>query len=465
MNIFSLIVAIVTILLIVGVGFFYLKRAQSRAQKIMAIIVSLLGLSYLYALFLGGLNTFQTRDLISSGGMLAVVFSLYFFLKTESVKGRWIVAGGALGVLALLYGGAALSGVEVPSLLSYLVRTMFVFGGLYGLAMLGLNLQWGYTGLFNIGIHGFIALGAYTSTLLVKASDITLGAEHLAETPIPALGLPFIVGLIGAILVAGLFALLTGISTLRLREDYLAIATIGLAEIIRVAAQNLWFTGKTRGIADIPSPLFDWIVKSSQEDPLGFVDPNYYFWFYAGLIMVALMVVYFAFQRIARSPWGRVLKAIREDEDAANALGKNSFKFKLQSLVLGAMVMGAVGSFWAHVARSITPDAFDAVQWTFLPWVMLIIGGSGNHKGALVGAFLIWALYSITNFQNDFLPQRIAINIDWGFFKWQDSLDIAGRFFGPIRIMIIAIVLELILIYRPRGLLGEEKQVSTLVKH
>jgi branched-chain amino acid transport system permease protein len=464
MNGFSLATAILGILIALGLGFFYYRRAENKSQRIFAIIGSLLSIGYLYALFLGNLSTLQTRDLLSSGGMLTIVISLYFFLRAETARGRWLVAAITLSVLALLYGGSALAGVEVLSLFSYLVRTMFVLGGLYGLSLLALNLQWGYTGLFNIGIHGFVALGAYTSTLLVKPSDITLGAEHLAETPIPALGLPFVVGLIGAVLVCGLFAFLTGISTLKLREDYLAIATIGLAEIIRVAAQNLSITGKTRGIADIPSPLFDWLVKSSEQDPTGFVDPNYYIWFYAGMILVALIIVYLAFQRIARSPWGRVLKAIREDEDAANALGKNSFKFKMQSLVLGAMLMGVVGSFWAHAARSITPDAFDAVQWTFLPWVMLIIGGSGNHKGALVGAFLIWALYSITNFQNDFLPQRIAINIDWGFFKWQESLDIAGRFFGPVRIIIIATVLQLILIYRPRGILGEEKQVSTLVK-
>lgn len=404
----------------------------------------------------------QIRDLISSGGMLTIVIGLFLFLRAETSRGRGLVALISFAALGLLYGGAApfIPDHDVASLLTYLVRTMLVLGGLYGLALLGLNLQWGYTGLFNIGIHGFVALGAYTSALLVKASDITLGAEHLAETPIPALGLPFIVGLMGAILVAGLFALITGISTLKLREDYLAIATIGLAEIIRVSAQNLPITGKTRGIADIPSPLFDWLVKSSDQDPTGFVDPNFYIWFYAGMIVVALIVVYFAFQRIARSPWGRVLKAIREDEDAANALGKNPFRFKLQSLVLGAMIMGAVGSFWAHSARSITPDAFDAVQWTFLPWVMLIIGGSGNHKGALFGAFLIWALYSITNFQNDFLPPRVQFDL----FSWKIDLDIAGRLFGPLRVIIIAVALELILIYRPRGLLGEEKQVSTLLK-
>lgn len=306
--------------------------------------------------------------------------------------------------------------MEYSGLLNVLVFTG-IFASIYALLSLGLNLQWGYTGLFNVGIAGFYAIGAYTSALLTTPpSPYHLGGFNV---PIPA-------GMLGAMLTSGLLAYLVGKPTLRLREDYLAIATISIAETLRLVLKNeAWLTNGVQGLRDIPRPL---------AQTFG----SFYELFYLSVLVLTVALVYWASERLIRSPWGRVLRAIREDEAVAASVGKNTARFKMQALVLGAMLMGLAGSFYAHYVRFISPDTFHPLMGTFLVWVMLMAGGSGNNCGAIVGAAVIWGLWSLSDVLTDKLPA---------------PLDTRASY---LRVILIGVVLQGILLKRPQGLLPEK---------
>lgn len=175
----------------------------------------------------------------------------------------------------------------------------------------------------------------------------------------------------------------------------------------------------------MPSWVHDLIFKS-------------YNWFYLLLVLSVLFALYLIIQRLVHSPWGRVVKAIREDEDVAAMSGKNTFSFRIQALVLGAMIMGIGGSLYAHYARFISPASFKPLYGTFLIWVMLVLGGSGNNKGAILGSFVVWGIWAGTDFLTGYFP----------FTATQAA---------SLRIIIIAILLEVILLWRPQGLLPQEK--------
>ncbi|RMF84475.1 MAG: branched-chain amino acid ABC transporter permease [Nitrospinota bacterium] len=317
-------------------------------------------------------------------------------------------------------------------MLSYLI-SFAIMAGIYAIFALGLNVQWGYTGLFNIGIAGFFAIGAYTSALVTTQMPTGIYAQYVQQ--LIGLNLPFVVGLLAAAVVSGFIAFLIGFPTLRLREDYLAIATIGIAETIRLIFNNeRWLANGPRGLMGLPQPLRD------------LVEPSVYNYLYLGIVLLVMIIIYVAIERAIRSPWGRVLRAIREDEDSTAMSGKNVFAFKMQALVLGAMIMGIGGSLYAHYARAISPDVFTPLFGTFIIWVMLMLGGSGNNKGAILGAFVIWGVWTGSTFVTDqLLPPVLASRAPY------------------IRFLVIGILLEVILLLRPQGLLGEEKQVSKLL--
>jgi branched-chain amino acid transport system permease protein len=306
--------------------------------------------------------------------------------------------------------------MELSGLLNVLVFTG-IFASIYALLSLGLNLQWGYTGLFNVGIAGFYAIGAYTSALLTTPpSPQHLGGLHL---PIP-------VGMLGALLTSGLLAYLVGRPTLRLREDYLAIATVSIAETLRLVLKNeAWLTNGVQGLRDIPRPFQQTFGAS-------------YDLLYLALLLLIVAGVYLASERLIRSPWGRVLKAIREDEAVAASVGKNVFRFKMQALLLGAMLMGLGGSLYAHYVKFISPDTFNPLMGTFLVWVMLMAGGSGNNRGAVVGAAVIWGLWSLSDVLTNRLPS---------------PLDTRASY---LRVMLIGFVLQGLLLKRPQGLVPEK---------
>ncbi len=337
----------------------------------------------------------------------------------------------------------------VVGILNYLVF-FSITAGIYAVLTLGLNIQWGYTGLFNIGIAGFYAIGAYTSALLSGPPPGSLDWRVFGGWM-----LPFPVGLLGSAVVAAVLALFIGWITIRLREDYLAIATIGIAEVLRLIIKNeAWLTNGVWGIKNIPSPLFPAI----QRGVAGFLAahpglPDWarrllegaYNWFYLAFLLAFLLALYWLLERILRSPWGRVLRAIREDEVAAAAQGKNVAAFKLQAFVLGAALMGMAGSLYAHYARFLSVEKFEPFYGTFIVWVMLVAGGSGNNKGAILGAFLIWGLWAATDFLTGYLP----------------FTDVQA---SALRIVLVGVILIAILILRPRGILGEERFVSRMLR-
>ena len=396
--------------------------------------------------------------------LLATLGGLYVLLTRKSAGPRWGALGAtaAIWVTLLLIGSG--TGVAPSNMISFM-SGFLIIAGIYSISSLGLNMHWGYTGLFNLGVAGFFGVGAYVSALLVQSPEnLSTTGGTLGGFVATYFGMPFLVGLAGAMIGAGLVALIVGYATLRLRADYLAIATVGIAEVIRIVATNeRWLTEANRGIPNIPQPLRQCLVIGSGEpcSILGISLPQFlpsasYNWFYLLLVVLVIVLAFLALQRIANAPWGRVLRSVREDEDASMALGKHTFGFKLQSFVVGAVIMGAAGSLFAHFVRFINPEIFDPVSRTFLVWVMLIVGGTGNNRGAILGAFLMWGVYSATNFLNQVLPSTLMT--PWG------SIDVASQLFGPIRIMAIVLILELILLYRPRGLLGEEKATSTLIE-
>lgn len=312
--------------------------------------------------------------------------------------------------------------IELGGLLSYGVFFL-VQAAIFAIVCLGLNLQWGYTGLFNIGVAGFFLVGAYAFAILC-------GPEYPMR--LGGFGLPFPVGLAGALLAAALVAWVVGIPTLRLRGDYLAIVTIGIATTLQLVALNeQWLTGGSQGSASIPRPLVQ-----LADSVLG---RNLLMLAIAALVVIA---IYAALEAVVRSPWGRVLKAIREDETAASSLGKHAFAFRLQAFVIGSAIMGAGGALYASFIGFVSPQDFQPML-TFQVWTMLVVGGSGNNKGAVLGALLMWAVWTLSgSLSQQLLPA---------------DLQVKG---GAAQVVLIGLVLMATLVWRPRGLVGEEAVVS-----
>lgn len=302
--------------------------------------------------------------------------------------------------------------MELLGLLSYALFFLNLVG-IYAILALGLNMQWGFTGQFNIGIAGFFAVGAYTTAILTTGpSDDWLGGFSL----------PFLAGIAGAVIVTIPVAMLVGRITARLRADYLAIATIGIAEIIRLLFQNEgWLSNGVRGIPGIAKPF-------------GTGNGGY-------LIVVAAFValVYLLAEMARRSPWGRVLRAIRDNEPATAAAGKDIARFRLEAFVVGSCIMSVGGALYAHFIGFISPEAFRPLYGTFLVWVMLIAGGSGNNTGALLGALIVWIIWSSTEMLAGLIP-RALIGSESAF-----------------RVLLIGVLLQIILVTRPAGLLPEKR--------
>ena len=303
---------------------------------------------------------------------------------------------------------------------------------IYAIFTLGLNVHWGFTGLFNIGIAGFFALGAYTAALLTSPppdpeqfEDFIFGG-NLAQQGLLDLGIDvwFVMGIAAAAVACGLVALIIGTITLRLNDDYLSIATLGIAESVRLFFLNeKWAANGSKGLYRIPKFLGD------------LLPPESYDYLYVVVVLIVLVVLFAAVQRAVRSPWGRVLRAIREDETTTAASGKNVFYFKLQSFVFGAMIMGIGGALFAHHVRFLSPLTFDPLLATFVIWAMLMVGGSGNNLGAVLGAFVVWGVWAGTQF----LP---------------------GIFSDPsFRLLMIGVLTVAIMLLRPGGLLGEWRRI------
>ncbi|MCH7523365.1 MAG: branched-chain amino acid ABC transporter permease [Chloroflexi bacterium] len=335
------------------------------------------------------------------------------------------------------------SGWNVDSTVRFLAF-FATFVAIFSIFSLGLNVQWGYTGIFNFGVMAFFLVGANTAAIITKPPASGEFVQYVGGFGdkldfIPWLDsdqwLPFLIGAAGAAVACGILAFLLSIPALRLRQDYLAIATIGIAELLRrVTIEERGLVNGTRGLPGIPRPLGD------------LVETGDYKFIILGIVVIVLIIVYIAVERGIRSPWGRVLRALREDELTTAASGKNVFAFKSQGFVLGAMIMGVGGAMYAFANSSISPDNFTHFFGTFIFWAMLIVGGSGNNKGAILGAYIVWGFWRITILLQaydlpDFLETRI--------------------FF--IRDFAIGALIVVFLLLRPKGLLPEVPRVSIWV--
>ena len=302
----------------------------------------------------------------------------------------------------------------------------------YALAAIGLSVHFGYTGLLNFGQAGFMAVGAYAFAI----STLSLGS-------------PVWLAILIAIAASVVFAFILGIPTLRLRADYLAIVTIAAAEIVRYVVSTVGLTditggsqglnGYNRGFQDLnPLPegtygIGPWTYSADE------------WWvriFGWGLVILATVLVWL----LMRSPWGRVVKGIREDEDAVRSLGKNVYSYKMQALVLGGVLGGLAGIVFI-LPRAVQPGNYGTAL-TFFIWTALLLGGAATLLGPIVGSMLFWVLLSLSN--------GIIVGLrDSGVLGFMTTTQA-----GQIRFIIVGIGLMLLVIFRPQGIFGNKKELS-----
>lgn len=361
----------------------------------------------------------------------------------------WVVAaivGAVFLVLALLTYStdrAADDGVIAGLAWRYL-QGLLLLMVVFSVFTLGLNLEFGYTGLINFGHVAFYSIGAYAAAVAAWRIGPALENAGFLE----AVGYMLLI-LLGATTVSVGLALLLGGPTLKLREDYLAIVTIGAAEIVR----TVWINEEalTNGPQGLPvrMPGVAWILDPQswwnqffrwlRESPLAInLDP--YFGFVLLVAALALTGSYALIEFLVQSPWGRVLKAIREDEDVASSLGKNVFVYKMQALILGSVIAAVAGILLAWFQRFITPFHFVPLI-TFYAWIAMVVGGVGNNKGALAGSALLWGVFEIA--RNLEILGVIGIRVSA----------------GPIQVVAIGVFLILIMMFRPQGAMGRREEM------
>ncbi len=296
-----------------------------------------------------------------------------------------------------------------------------ILAGTYVLFTLGLQLNVGYTGIVNFGQAGFMAIGAYAMGVLVVKAEWS-----------------FWLALPTAVFIAIGFGLLVGLPSLRLRADYFAIATIAAAEIVRITALNLRdVTGGNKGLFGFDE---SWNSLADQIDSwlrsLGWSNPESLFPLFIvvwATALIATALLHFA----TKSPWGRVLRAVREDEDAARALGKNTLAYKLQSLAIAATLGALAGFFVAINLNFLTPEAF-LPAFTFIGYAVLVLGGLASYWGVAAGAIVMWTILEGTRF------------ID---------LPISAEREAAVRFMIVGLILIGLMAFRPQGLFGKKEEM------
>jgi len=389
---------------------------------------------------------------------------------------------------------------------------------------LGVNIQWGYAGLFNVGIMGFAALGGLAAVLVAQPAvpgawaaggwgaiggivlalisialavvtyqrmaagrmrtiavvaicvvgffvtrAVFVPATEAIEDINPALagylgglGLPIVVAWPIGGLFAGIAAWVIGKITLGLRSDYLAIATLGISEIIiAVLKHEDWMTRGVKNVIGLPRPVpfevnlqtADWFLSLCSTlgtDPVTF-SSVFVKLCYAGLFLAVLLILLWLSETALKSPWGRMMRAIRDNEVSANAMGKNVTKRHLQVFVLGSMVVGIAGAMLTTLDGQLTPSAYQPLRFTFLIWIMVIVGGSGNNWGSILGGFVIWFFWIEAEPLGLWLMDAITSGMA------EDS-GLRAHLLGSaahMRLMTMGIILLLVLRFSPRGLLPE----------
>jgi len=300
----------------------------------------------------------------------------------------------------------------------------------YALATIGLVVHFGFTGLLNFGQAGFMAVGGYAFAITTLKLDWPAPFAFLAT-----------------IAAATLFALILGIPTLRLRADYLAIVTIAAAEIIRLSVKTAELTDITGGatglngagrvfneLNPIPEGRYGFGVLTYTADQLWL---RIFGW---ALVLLACLLVYL----LIRSPWGRVIKGIREDEDAVRSLGKNVFAYKMQALIFGGILGGLAGALFI-LPRSLQPDNYGT-QLTFFLYTIMLLGGATTVFGPVIGSMIFWVVLSLSD-------GLLSLGINSGILPLTTTQQ------GPIRFIIVGVALALLVVFRPQGLLGNKKEV------
>ncbi len=295
-----------------------------------------------------------------------------------------------------------------------------VIAGIYGIFVLGLQINVGFTGLLNLGQAGFMSIGAYAMGMLV----VDAGWSLWAAMPV-------------AVAIAVVAGLLVGLPSLRLRSDYFAIATIAFAEIVRYTFQNAAFAGGNQGIIGYDQEwraLAAWLLHQLAYFGLGGITQLPLFivvWISFGICLAVLRL-------LEASPWGRVLRAIREDEEAAAALGKNVLTYKLQSLAIAAALAAIAGFFLALNVTYLYPSEFDPT-FTFLGYAILVLGGYASYGGVALGAILLWSVMEGLRFLH---------------------LPLSDGQQGSLRFVLIGLALILLSMFRPQGLLGRKAEMQ-----
>lgn len=390
---------------------------------------------------------------------------------------------------------------------------------------LGVNIQWGYAGLFNVGVMGFAALGglaaviismppvsaawqaggpnilfglflglcaivgavfAYTNLQKGKFRSLAIiaiivggfflsryfldSATALVEKVEPAktgylggLGLPILIAWPIGGLFAGVAAWVIGKIALGLRSDYLAIATLGISEIIVAVLKNEdWLTRGVKNVNGIPRPVHyeidlqksEWFISLSQSlgaDPVSF-SSVFVKISYAILFAAVLLTILWFSQKALNSPWGRMMRAIRDNEVSANAMGKNITAKHLQVFVLGSIVVGIAGAMLTTLDGQLTPASYQPLRFTFLIWVMVIVGGSGNNWGSVLGGFIIWFFWVEAEPIGLWIMETITAGMPTDSAIRLHLIDSAAH----MRLMTMGIILLIVLRFSPKGLLPEK---------
>jgi branched-chain amino acid transport system permease protein len=296
-------------------------------------------------------------------------------------------------------------------MLSYVLFTLTI-GGIYALLALALNLAWGSTGLVNLGLAGFFAIGAYASAIVTMD------------------GAPVIVGLVAAIACGALAGIVITAVTLRLRDDYLAIVTLGFAEVVRLVALNeRWLTKGADGISGIAAPFKD------QLGPEGFNDAYFVF------VSVVVLLIWLVLRRVDLGPFGRALKAVREDQELAGFAGKPVRRFKIQAFALSSAIAGLAGALYGHYQSYISPDHFDPLITIYI-FLAVTAGGLGRPLGAVAGAYAVVIFLEITRFIAAVVPGIAPVQV------------------AALREMLVGLALLLVLHLRPNGLLPDRNPAA-----
>jgi len=314
-----------------------------------------------------------------------------------------------------------------------LVVGVLTSAGIYAISAMGLNLHFGYTGMLNFGQVGFMLVGGYTFALLVPHQLGRAGTEG-GSWPVWAAAL-------AAMVAAALLGVVLGGPTVRLRGDYLAIVTIAVAEILRLSTRAFEFLGQSFGVIQYSQAFDD--LRPGFVDALANrldVSPPQMWIFLVTWVLVVVVVL--LLRLLILSPWGRLLRAIREDEDAARALGKNAFWYKLQSLMIGGAIGGLSGVLFALNLNQISPANYLPVV-TFFAWTAMILGGAGTLWGPISGSVVFWVLLTQTSKLATFF-----------FPSWSAQAVASSRF------VLMGVLIAGLMIFRPQGLFGRREELS-----